>query len=114
MAVRSKTEAAPISKARAWTSVIAGIFVILIICGIGVFLVAAMFAPGVRFTSRSGALFGALGIGFAMLLTGGVLGVLNGVAQLRTGRPSMPLTIASFVIMPLGLLVMLIGAKLAQ
>ena len=99
----------------AWASVIAGVFVILVICGIGVFLVAAVFAQGVHFTPRSGAaLVGALVIGFAMMITGGVLGVFNGIAQLRTGRPSMPLTIVSFVIMPLGLFVMLVGAKIAR
>ena len=114
MAVRSNTERGPISKSRAWASVIAGIFVILVICGIGLFLVAAMFGPGVRFTERSGALVGGLVIGFAMLITGGVLGVFNGIAQLRTGRPSMPLTIVSFVIMPLGLFVMLVGARIAR
>ena len=114
MAVRPKTERPPISKGRAWVSVIAGIFVILIICGIGVFLVAAMFAPGVRFTPGNGAIFGALAIGFAMFIVGGVLGVFNGIGQIRTGRRSKPLTIAIMVIMPLAFVVILLGAAMQR
>jgi len=114
MAVRPKTADLPGSKARGWASLIASVLVIVVICGIAVFLGAAMFAPGVRFTPGNGAIFGALAIGFAMFIAGGVLGVFNGIGQIRTGRRSKPLTIAIMVIMPMAFVVVLFGALLQR
>jgi drug/metabolite transporter (DMT)-like permease len=99
MAVRPKNASAPASKAGGWRSLIASILIILLICAIWTFLGTALRTRSLHVAPGNAALFGQLAVAFALFIIGGLLGVVNGIGQIRTGRRSKPLTVAMLLVM---------------
>ena len=80
-------------KVRGWVALIAGIFLVVIVTGIWLFI-AAHVASGTANLPTAGQLY----IGFALIIGGGFLAIANGTWMLWKGRPNLPVGIVMIVL----------------
>src|ERR1700733_12518546 len=80
-------------KVRGWIALIAGIFLIVIMTGIWLFI-ASHVASGTAHLPTVGQLY----IGFALIIGGGFLAIANGVWMLRKGRPNLAVGIFMIIL----------------
>jgi hypothetical protein len=80
-------------KVRGWVALIAGIFLVVIMTCIWVFI-ASHVASGTASLPTAGQLY----IGFALIIGGGFLAIASGVWTLWKGRPNLPVGIVMIVL----------------
>jgi len=86
-------------KRRGWAAVIAGVFIIAITSAVRVFLWNAVAQHRISTIDGGTAqFFGQVFVALALLLLCGVLGIVSGIVQIRSGRRSKTLTVAIVVL----------------
>jgi len=80
-------------KVRGWIALIAGIFLVVIMTGIWLFI-ASHIASGTANLPTAGQLY----IGFALIIGGGFLAIGNGVWMLWKGRPNLAVAIVMIIL----------------
>ena len=80
-------------KVRGWIALIAGIFLVVIMTGIWLFI-ASHVASGTVHLPTVGQLY----IGFALIIGGGFLAIANGVWMLRKGRPNLAVGVVMIIL----------------
>ena len=99
-------------KARGWVTLTAGGFIIVLISGIWLFIRRAFADGHLTVSTRDTATFlGQTFVAFALIFLCGVLGIANGVMQLRTGRRSVILNGAIIVLVGSALVVIWIATS---
>jgi hypothetical protein len=85
-------------KALGWVPLIAGVFIILLMGWISLYLGTGIANHTLRMDVKSSTFIGGIFVGFAVVTAIGCVGIANGMYQLRTGRRSKALTIAGFAL----------------
>jgi hypothetical protein len=80
------------TKARGWVTIIAGIFIVVLMSGVWLFVMKAISEHrGTLDTPNTAKFLGQTYMAFGLIVFSGVLGIANGVVQLRTGRRNIAL-----------------------
>ena len=86
-----------VSKARARVTLGAGVFIVVLMSAIWIWIVRLMAATPLPDPSYAQFL-GKTYVAFAIIIVCGFLGIWNGVLQLRTGRQNLPLSLLIIVL----------------
>ncbi len=93
-------------KARGWVTIVAGLFIVVVMCGVWLFVAKAIGEHRVDVATADTAKFlGQTYVAFALIVLSGVLGVVNGVIQLRTGRRNIPLNAVILILVGAALVI---------
>jgi hypothetical protein len=95
------------SKRRGYVAVGAGVFIVVVMAGVWLWL-AWLFATNPSSATSPGfpEFLGKLYIGFALVIVCGVIGIANGILVVRNGRSNIPLLVAMIVIFLSALVIM--------
>ena len=80
-------------KVRSWVSLIAGLFLVVVMTGVWIFI-ADQIAAGTAHLLHPGGLYA----GFALIIAGGFLAIANGIAMLWKGKPNLVVSIVMIIL----------------
>jgi hypothetical protein len=99
-------------KARGWVTIAAGIFIVVLMSGVWIFVMKAVADHRLLVkTPENAAFLGRTYVAFALIVLCGFLGILNGVIQLRTGRRNLPLNALILILVGAALVTIWIGTS---
>jgi hypothetical protein len=85
-------------KTRGWIGLIAGIFLVVFMAGVWIWVATLAAHNGIAGEESARAFFGRTYLTFALVMVAGVLGIANGVWQIRSGRPNRVLVTTILVV----------------
>lgn len=80
-------------KVRSWVSLIAGLFLVLVMTGVWIFIADHLGAGTAHRLHPSG-----LYTGFALIIAGGFLAIGNGITMLWKGKPNLVVSIVMIIL----------------
>jgi TRAP-type mannitol/chloroaromatic compound transport system permease small subunit len=75
-------------KTRGWIGLIAGVFLVVFMAAVWIWVAMLAAHQGIAGEQSAQAFFGRTYLAFALVMVAGVLGIANGIWQIRLGRPN--------------------------
>ncbi len=87
-----------VSKGRARVTLVAGAFIVVLMSAVWIFVANLLAGQHERYDAATAAFLGRMYVSFAIVIVCGILGVVNGMLQLKNGRSNIALSIAIIVL----------------
>jgi MFS family permease len=85
-------------KTRGWIGLIAGVFLVAFMAGVWIWVAGIVSRQNAPNDEATTAFFGRTYLAFTLVILAGVLGIVNGIWQIRLGRPNRVLTMAVVIV----------------
>jgi hypothetical protein len=96
--VKAPKSTPQVSKARAWIALGSGVFIVVLMSGTWFFVAKLVVENHIASNADDARFIGQVFTTFALIIVAGFLGIANGIAQLRSGRRNLVLTVAMLVV----------------
>ena len=96
----SSPERGAFSARRGWVAIVAGVFIVILLTWIWIFIAHAAATPGGILCNDAARdrFLGQIYVSFAMIIACGLLAIVSGIRMVRTGRTSWPFGVALIVL----------------